>query len=134
VIKEAVFTGLQNNRQPPMWNCAHRNDTTRMVILRCIGPDNFFLEKVLFPFETCAFDCPPESEVEVWSHGLGGPELVETRDARDLLIEVDEGSEVGPVPMGFAGLVLAPEWEHLPEASPAPPTESSAAPPEITVP
>lgn len=102
-----------------MWNCAHRNDSPRMVILRCIGPGSFFFEKVVFPFETCSFECPPDSEVEVWSHGIGGTELVSTRDARELLIEEDDNEGAPPVPLGFAGIVLTPEWDQLPGSSPA---------------
>ena len=101
-----------------------------MVILRCIGPGNFFLEKVVFPFETCSFECPPESEVEVWSHGIGGTELVETRDARELLIEEDDTEGAAPVPLGFAGILLAPEWDQVPGAasSAVAPTESITTP------
>lgn len=48
-----------------------------MVILRCLGPHAFFLERVVFPFEQLSFHCPIGSDVEIWSHSLGGPELVE---------------------------------------------------------
>jgi hypothetical protein len=48
-----------------------------MVIMRCLGPDQFFLERVIFPFEQLSFTCPSNSEVEIWSHSLGGPELLE---------------------------------------------------------
>lgn len=58
-----------------------------MVILRCIGPEQFFLERVVFPFELLSFQCPPSSVVKIWTHGLGGPELVETVNAGDLLNE-----------------------------------------------
>lgn len=58
-----------------------------MVILRCIGPDEFFLERVAFPFELLTFQCPPSSEIKIWTHGIGGPELVDTANATDLLIE-----------------------------------------------
>ena len=52
-----------------------------MVIMRCVGPNEFFLERVVFPFELLSFECPPTSEVKVWTHGLGGPELLETLQA-----------------------------------------------------
>lgn len=55
-----------------------------MVILRCVGPEEFFLERVVFPFELLSFECPPGSEVNVWTHGLGGPELLETLQAAEL--------------------------------------------------
>jgi hypothetical protein len=64
--------------------CAYRNATDRMVILRCLGPSAFFLERVLFPFELLTFVCPVESEVEILSNGLGGPELLEAMPAQTL--------------------------------------------------
>jgi hypothetical protein len=67
--------------------CSYRNTSDRMVILRCIGPEAFFLERVVFPFELLSFQCPPSSEVKIWTHGIGGPELVDTAQAMDLLNE-----------------------------------------------
>ncbi len=58
-------------------SCSYSNSSDRMVILRCLGPGEFFLERVVFPFEQLSFQCPPGSDVEIWSHSLGGPELVE---------------------------------------------------------
>jgi len=65
--------------------CSYRNGSDRMVILRCLGPEGFFLERVLFPFEMLNFDCPKHSEVKIWTHGLGGPELVESLQADGLI-------------------------------------------------
>ncbi|MCP9779805.1 MULTISPECIES: DUF1830 domain-containing protein [Cyanobium] len=65
--------------------CSYRNTSDRMVILRCIGPEQFFLERVVFPFELLSFQCPPSSVVKIWTHGLGGPELVETVNSCDLI-------------------------------------------------
>jgi len=67
-------------------DCGYRNTSDRMVILRCCGPTEFYLERVVFPFEMLSFRCPPESEVEIWTHGLGGPELLETVHAKGLLV------------------------------------------------
>jgi hypothetical protein len=64
--------------------CGYRNASDRMVILRCLGPHAFFLERVVFPFELLSFACPPESEVEILTHSLGGPELLESMPARML--------------------------------------------------
>jgi len=55
-----------------------------MVILRCIGPEQFFLERVVFPVEILGFEAPPAAEVEIWSHSLGGPELLERFLAEEL--------------------------------------------------
>ena len=48
-----------------------------MVILRCVGPEAFFREKVVLPHEQFVWSCPTESRVDLWSYGLGGPELLE---------------------------------------------------------
>ena len=64
-----------------------------MVIARCFAGDTFFHERVVFPFELLSFACPPDADLEIWTHGLGGPELIETIPARDLVIETsrDQG-------------------------------------------
>ena len=74
--------------------CLFRNLNQRMVILRCVGPERFFHEKVIFPFEDWLFTCPPCSDVEIWSHGSGGTELVETFPASDLLVDEQKPLEV----------------------------------------
>ena len=68
-------------------SCGYRNSSDRMVIVRCIGPEEFFLERVVFPFELLSFLAPANSVVEIWTHGLGGPELLESMDADLLLVE-----------------------------------------------
>ncbi len=68
-------------------SCGYRNSSDRMVIARCLGPESFFLERVVFPFELLSFQCPDESELEIWTHGLGGAELVETIPVSELLID-----------------------------------------------
>jgi hypothetical protein len=73
---------------PGLLECAYRNASDRMVIVRCLGPSSFFLERVVFPFELLSFACPPESEVEILTHGLGGPELLESMPARVLLLDL----------------------------------------------
>jgi len=64
-----------------------------MVIARCLGPDRFFMERVVFPFELLSFQCPDESELEIWTHGLGGAELLETIPVSELLIDALEELE-----------------------------------------
>jgi hypothetical protein len=68
-------------------DCTYRNTTDRMVILRCCGSNEFFMERVVFPFELLAFACPPDSEVKIWSHGLYGPELLESFTSKKLLAD-----------------------------------------------
>jgi hypothetical protein len=77
--------------------CGYRNASDRMIILRCIGPDRFFLERVVFPFELLTFQCPRDSEVEIWTHGLGGPELLESIESRELRMDPEPiGGAAGP--------------------------------------
>lgn len=77
-----------------MQTCLYRNSRDRMVILRCIGPQSYFLEKVIFPFETWTFDAPQQADVELWCHGLGGAELLERMNSDQLqLLHGPEAAE-----------------------------------------
>lgn len=67
--------------------CAYRNGTDRIVIVRCEGQDGFYLERVVFPFELLTFQCPAGSELEVWTHGLGGPELMDRLPVEQLCLK-----------------------------------------------
>jgi hypothetical protein len=80
-------------------SCGYRNNSDRMVIVRCIGPDEFFLERVVFPFELLSFLAPPEAIVQIWTHGLGGPELVESLDVGELLLEAPAEPQDGGLTM-----------------------------------
>ena len=81
--------GVRSHPATPLaqLSCGYRNSSDRMVIVRCLGPEEFFLERVVFPFELLSFLAPAESVVEIWTHGLGGPELIESMDADALLVE-----------------------------------------------
>lgn len=68
--------------------CGYRNSSDRMVIVRCIGPDEFFLERVVFPFELLSFLAPPQSVVQIWTHSLGGAELRESLMVEDLCVDL----------------------------------------------
>ena len=89
--------------------CGYRNSSDRMVILRCCGPDQFYLERVVFPFEVLTFQCPPAAEVEVWTHGLGGPDLLETLRIEDLVIDAEAIAAVTTEPM-LEGALSANPW------------------------
>ena len=54
---------------------SYKNESCRMVVLRCIGPSNFFLERVLFPTDILTFMAPNDSRVEIWGNELYGPKL-----------------------------------------------------------
>jgi len=74
--------------------CAYRNSSERMVIARCVGADAFFLERVVFPFELLSFACPAEAELQIWTHGLGGPELLETIDVQTLVLDAADSANL----------------------------------------
>ena len=60
-----------------MFEFSYKNESSRMVVLRCIGPANFFLERVLFPTDILTFKAPNNSRVEIWGNELYGPKLEE---------------------------------------------------------
>ncbi len=60
-----------------MRNFTYTNETDRMVVLRCIDKDNFFFERVIYPFEDIAFLAPEDSNLEIWGKGLYGAILEE---------------------------------------------------------
>jgi hypothetical protein len=95
--------------------CSYRNGSDRMVILRCLGPDGFFLERVVFPFEVLNFDCPQDCEVKIWTHGLGGPELVESLQADDLILDPKPSAPNGKP---TSGLGLAGDFLESATSSP----------------
>jgi len=78
-----------------MGTCLFHNTSNRMVILRCIGPEAFFQEKVIFPFEDWLFRCPPQSRVDIWTHGPTGAEQLDSINSEDLLLPAE---------------VVAPAW------------------------
>ena len=43
---------------------SYKNEGCRMVVLRCIGPSNFFLERVLFPTDILTFMAPNIQELK----------------------------------------------------------------------
>jgi hypothetical protein len=77
--------------------CGYRNSSDRMVIVRCIGPDEFFLERVVFPFELLSFMAPPDSVVQIWTHGLGGAELRESLSIDELCLDETVVESVRPI-------------------------------------
>ena len=64
-----------------MTTCQYRNSRESLVVLRCVGANQYFQEKVIFPFESWCFDCPTDSRIDVWAHGISGVELLETLPA-----------------------------------------------------
>ena len=49
-----------------------------MLIVRCIGDKNFFVEKVVLPSEIIAFEAPKDARVEIWGSDLTGVHIEDT--------------------------------------------------------
>ncbi|MCP9927083.1 DUF1830 domain-containing protein [Cyanobium sp. CH-040] len=65
----------------------YRNARDVMVVLRCSGPEQFFLERVVFPFELLTFHAPPDGEVRIHGATGSGWELLEEVCLEDLQLE-----------------------------------------------
>ena len=58
-----------------MVDFSYRNITSAMVVLKCIGPDRFFLERAIFPQEVFSSTAPEGSQLEIWGIESYGPNL-----------------------------------------------------------
>ena len=58
-----------------MVDFSYWNITSSMVVLKCIGPDRFFLERAIFPQEVFSFMAPEGSQLEIWGIESYGPNL-----------------------------------------------------------
>ena len=58
-----------------MVDFSYRNSTSSMVILKCIGPERFFLERAIFPQEVFSSMAPEGSHLEIWGIESYGPNL-----------------------------------------------------------
>ena len=58
-----------------MVDFSYRNITSNMVILKCIGPGRFFLERAIFPQEVFSSMAPEGSQLEIWGIETYGPNL-----------------------------------------------------------
>tara|TARA_Y100001968_G_C19206554_1_gene642591 strand:+ start:428 stop:673 length:246 start_codon:yes stop_codon:yes gene_type:complete len=56
---------------------SYKNETSSLVVLKCIGSEGFFLERAVFPMETFNLDVPEDSKVEIWGIQSYGPTLEE---------------------------------------------------------
>jgi hypothetical protein len=65
----------------------YRNARDVMVVLRCCGPDQFFLERVVFPFELLTFLAPSDAEVRILGTAAQGMELLEEPELEELRLE-----------------------------------------------
>tara|TARA_B100000214_G_scaffold305473_1_gene236405 strand:+ start:164 stop:391 length:228 start_codon:yes stop_codon:yes gene_type:complete len=74
-----------------MVDFSYRNITPSMVVLKCIGPDRFFLERAIFPQEVFSSMAPEGSHLEIWGIESYGPNLeqrlrITASNKEDLLV------------------------------------------------
>ena len=66
-----------------MVECVYKNDTSRMVIVKCIGADHFYREKVVMPTEVFWFEAPVDARLEIWKMSMTGQMLHVRADVSD---------------------------------------------------
>ena len=66
-----------------MVECIYQNDTSRMLIMKCIGSSQFYLEKVIMPSEIYLFNAPKEARLEIWRMSMSGQMLHVRADVSD---------------------------------------------------
>ena len=75
-----------------MIECVYRNDSSRMVILKCIGEHHFYREKVVMPTEVFWFEAPAEARLEIWKMSVTRQMLHLRADVSDYSTEQYENS------------------------------------------
>ncbi len=70
-----LFVLISTNNCTLMVDFSYKNITKSMVILKCIGPDRFFLERAIFPQEVFSSMAPEGSQLEIWGIESYGPNL-----------------------------------------------------------
>ena len=68
-----------------MEDCIYRNETPKMVVLKCIDDNSFYLEKVVMPAEIFWFAAPAEARVEIWQMAVNGQLLSVRGEVGDYL-------------------------------------------------
>ena len=71
--------------------CVYHNDTDQMVIVKCVGKDHFYREKVVMPTEMFWFEAPRDARLEIWKMSISGQMLHVRADVIDYAVE-DEAS------------------------------------------
>ena len=57
---------------------SYKNEHSSMLIVRCIGENSFYVEKVVLPSEIIAFEAPKDARVEIWGNDLSGLHIEDT--------------------------------------------------------
>jgi len=67
--------------------CVYHNDTDQMVIVKCVGEDHFYREKVVMPTEMFWFEAPRDARLEIWKMSISGQMLHVRADVIDYAME-----------------------------------------------
>ena len=73
-----------------MVSYSYKNESNKMVILKCIGPNNFFIEKVILSWEIYCLMAPYGSRIEIWGNSKDGMHLEERHRMPQPKYEVNE--------------------------------------------
>ena len=76
-----------------MIECVYRNDTDRMVIVKCVGDNHFYLEKVVLPTEMFWFEAPEKSRLEIWKMSVSGQMLHVRADVSEYVMNEEPATE-----------------------------------------
>ena len=76
-----------------MIECIYKNDTDRMVIVKCIGEDHFYKEKVVMPTEMFWFKAPQDARLEIWKMSISGQMLHVRADVTDYVMDDEPAAE-----------------------------------------
>ena len=75
-----------------MLECVYRNDSNRMVIVKLIGEQHFYREKVVMPMEVFWFEAPEQSRLEIWQMSPQGQMLHVRADISDYVHEEESAT------------------------------------------
>ena len=76
-----------------MIECVYRNDTDRMVIVKCVGTNHFYREKVVMLTEVFWFVAPEEARLEIWKMSMTGQMLHVRADVSDYAMQEEHAKE-----------------------------------------
>ena len=76
-----------------MIECLYRNESDRMVIVKCVGENNFYREKVVMPTEIFWFEAPRNARLELWKMSVSGQMLHLRADVSEYAIKRESAVE-----------------------------------------
>ena len=76
-----------------MLECVYRNDTNKMIVLKCIGAKHFYREKVVLPTELYWFNAPKDGRLEIWKMSGQGQMLHIRADVTEYAIQHESAAK-----------------------------------------